>query len=57
MQIAKLTTVLWVGKGEGRKAAEFSTSLFPGAAFPCRRPGSCLTPAPGQTNAGAVFSC
>lgn len=29
MQIAKLTTVLWVDKGEGRKAAEFYTGLFP----------------------------
>ena len=29
MAIAKLTTVLWVDKGEGRRAAEFWTSLFP----------------------------
>ena len=29
MPTAKLTTVLWVDKGEGRKAAEFWTSLLP----------------------------
>lgn len=28
MPIAKLTTVLWVDKGEGRKAADFYTALF-----------------------------
>ena len=29
MDIAKLTTVLWFDKGQGRAAAEFYTSLFP----------------------------